>query len=282
MKYGLNSLAWISPFTSDSLPLLKKARDMGFDVFEIAVEDPATIDTDAIKTLADELNLEINLCGAFGERRDVSSDDAQIRKEGVEYLKTMVDIACKLNSRCIVGPLYSAVGKARQVTAEQREQAMVWATENIKEVALYAKEKCNVKFGIEPLNRFETDLINTAEQAQDLVERINMDNVGYLLDTFHMNIEENNIPKAILRAKGKLVDFHTCANDRGTPGKDNFNWEAIKSAIKEIGYDGPLIIESFTPDCKEIAKAASVWRKFAESPELLASEGIKFLKATFE
>ena len=106
--------------------------------------------------------------------------------------------------------------------------------------------------------------------------------MGFLLDTFHMNVEESNIPAAIRAAKGKIFDFHTCANNRGTPGEDNFNWEAIAAAIKDAGYDDYCLIESFTPDCKEIAKAASVWRPFAESPEAIAENGIPFLKKVFK
>ncbi|MBR2560789.1 MAG: sugar phosphate isomerase/epimerase, partial [Eubacterium sp.] len=115
----------------------------------------------------------------------------------------------------------------------------------------------------------------------ELIDRIGRDNVGFLLDTFHMNIEESNIIAAIGKAAGKIYDFHTCANTRGIPGEDNFDWPAIAKAIKAAGYDDYCNIESFTPDCVEIAKAASVWRPFAESPEAIAEKGIPFLRKVF-
>lgn len=97
-----------------------------------------------------------------------------------------------------------------------------------------------------------------------------------------MNIEELDIPAAIRAAKDKIFDFHTCSNNRGTPGEDNFDWQSIKAAIDDAGYDDYCNIESFTPDCAAIAKAASLWRPLAESPEALAKNGLSFLKTVFQ
>ena len=280
MKFGLSSLAWQSPF-ANPMEIFAKAKKYGCDLYEICIEDFETIDTDAINEAKAVHHIETpTICGAFGETRDVSSDVPEYRKGGVDYIKGMVDVAAAIDCKVVVGPMYSACGKARQVSEEEKKQAWDWAVENLKECAAYAQEK-GVRLAIEPLNRFETDFINTVDQALELIDRIGYDNVGVLLDTFHMNIEESNIPAAIRKAGKKLYNFHTCANTRGIPGEDNFDWNAISDAIKEIGYDDYCIIESFTPDCKEIAKSASVWRAFAESPEAIPEKGIPFLKKVF-
>ena len=118
---------------------------------------------------------------------------------------------------------------------------------------------------IEPLNRFETDLVNTVEQGLDLCDRIGRDNVGLLLDTFHMNIEEKSIPDAVRMAGERVFHVHTSENDRGAPGSGHIDWEGLFSALGDIGYDGQLVIESFTPEIKEIARAVSLWRPVAAS-----------------
>jgi D-psicose/D-tagatose/L-ribulose 3-epimerase len=288
MKYGLCSLAWQSPFggkdpakfEEEVTKHFEKAKKMGFDIFEIAVED-WDFDVEAVKSAMKKTGMEVkSICGAFGMTRDCSSDNPEYREGGKKYTKYLIDICAELGGDSVVGPIYSAVGKTGMWTKEERAQHWAWAVEAIRELADYAKEK-GVKLGIEPLNRFETNLINTVEQCTQLIKEIDKDNVGYLLDTFHMNIEESNIPAAIRMAGDKIVDFHTCANNRGTPGEDNFNWEAIAAAMRDVGYDRYCVIESFTPDCVEIAAAASVWRPFAPSPDYLAENGVKFLKKTF-
>ncbi len=135
-----------------------------------------------------------------------------------------------------------------------------------------------VGLAIEPLNRFETDLVNTAEQALALCDRIGLDNVGLLLDTFHMNIEERSLPEAIGAAGRRLRQFHACENDRGAPGSGHIEWNSVFDALRNIGYDGVIAIEAFTPEIKEIARAVSTWRPVARSGDELATNGLAFLK----
>ncbi len=280
MKFGISSLAWQSPF-SDPLGQFSKAKKYGCDIYEITAEDFSTLDADEINAAKEVTGIETpTMCGAFGDTRDVSSVNPDYRANGVKYIKDMVDLSVKIGTKVIVGPIYSACGKARPLTPEEKKQQWAWAVENLKIAADYAGEH-GIQLGVETLNRFETDFINTVEQGLELIDRIGYDNVGFLLDTFHMNIEESDIPAAIRAAKGKILDLHTCANNRGTPGEDNFNWQAIAAAVKDAEYDKYCIIESFTPDCKEIAKSASVWRPFSESPEYIAEKGIPFLRKVF-
>jgi D-psicose/D-tagatose/L-ribulose 3-epimerase len=123
--------------------------------------------------------------------------------------------------------------------------------------------------------------MNTVAQGLEFLHLVGYDNVGFLLDTFHMNIEEKSLLAAIRMAKGKIFDFHSCANDRGTPGEDHFDWPSIRKALADANYTGPVVIESFTPQIKEIAKAVSLWRPLAQSSDKLAKDGFTFLNKIF-
>ena len=134
------------------------------------------------------------------------------------------------------------------------------------------------EIAIEPLNRFETDFINTCGQALRMVEEVGSPALSVLLDTFHMNIEEKDPARAILQAGKKLGHFHACGSDRGTPGNDHIDWASITAALKKIGYQKHVVIESFTPDVLVIARAASIWREMEPHKNDIATDGIKFLK----
>ena len=253
-------------------------------MFELAIEDFSTLDPDVICKAIEDSGVPIKtVCGAHGPSRDISADEEEYRESGIKYAKDMVDFCVAIGAKVIAGPIYSAVGKARQQTPEEIELKWKYGVENMKILADYGA-KNGINFAVEPLNRFETDFINTVEQGLDFIHRIGYDNVGFLLDSFHMGIEENGVPAAIKLAgtEGKIMDFHMCANYRGTPSvENNVDWIGIRDAIKAVGYDDYAIIESFTPDCVEIAKAASVWRPFSESPEAIARDGIPFLRKLF-
>ena len=280
MKFGASTFIWVSPFNEDTLYLFEKVREMGFDTLEICVESPETIHVDQIIKASAQTGVQVIICGAFGPERDISSTSPIIRKQGLDYLKTCIDIARQVGSKLVSGPMYSAVGKTNLLSVDEREQQWHLAAHNMKLAAVYAKE-ANVKLAFEPLNRFETDFINTVDQGLAFIDRIGMDNVGMLLDTFHMNIEEKNIGDAIRLAGNKVFNFHACASDRGTPGEDHINWMEVKKALQDINYQEYLVIEAFNPGITEIAKAVALWRPLAASPDALAATGIKFLKEMF-
>ena len=277
---GASSYIWVSPFSTDKTEQLAHAKEIGFDVYEIAVERPELIDEEKVLTEAQKAGIKVYVCGAYGETRDISSDVPEYRDNGMAYGKRLIDMAAALGSPYVAGPMYAAVGRTRLADRDEKERQMRFAVENMKRLADYASGR-GVKLAIEPLNRFETDFINTVEQGLYFLDRIGYDNVGFLLDTFHMNIEEKSIPDAIRSAMGKIFDFHACANDRGTPGEDHFEWEEIREALKDAGYEGPIVIEAFTPGIREIAKAVSLWRQLAESPDCLARNGLRFLRSVF-
>lgn len=280
MKYGISSYVWASPFSNDTLGLLQKAKDMGFDYFEICVEDAGTIQPQYIAPALQTAGIQALVCGAFGPERDISSNDEAVRQQGVEYIKQCVDIAVALGSDMVSGPMYSATGKASLLSPAEKKCQWAYGVENMKICATYAAEK-GVKLAVETLNRFETDFLNTVDQGLEFLNLIGMENVGLLLDTFHMNIEETNIAEAIKRAGNKIFNFHACSNTRGTPGEDHIDWAGIAAVFAEINYNRPIVIESFTTEITEIAKAVSLWRPLAQSQDILAENGLCFLKKVF-
>lgn len=280
MQFGASTFIWASPFSSQTLDLVDKVAKLGFDLIEVCVEDPATIDTAAIRKRVQAAGIGATVCGAFGPDRDMSADDPAVRENAKAYVRKCIDIAAGLDAKVVVGPMYSAVGRTRMAEPAERKAQRALAADSIREVARYAASK-GIGLGVEPLNRFETDLINTVEQGIGLLDEIGEKNVGLLLDTFHMNIEEKDLPKAIRRAAGRITEFHACSSDRGTPGEDHVDWAGIVEALAEGGFDGPVVIEAFTPKIKEIARAVSIWRPLAESEDALAGNGLAHLKRVF-
>jgi D-psicose/D-tagatose/L-ribulose 3-epimerase len=280
MKFGASTFIWVSPFSNDTLDLVDKVARLGFDLIEVCVEDPATIDTAAIRRRIEAAGIGATVCGAFGPDRDMSADDEAVRRNAISYVNRCSDIAAELGADIVVGPMYSAVGRTRMAEPEERRAQRRLAAESIREAADYAGER-GVRLALEPLNRFETDLINTVDQGVELVEEIRRDNVGLLVDTFHMNIEEKDLPAALRRAGRHIFEFHACSSDRGTPGEDHLDWPGIATALRDAGYEGPVVIEAFTPKIKEIARAVSIWRPLAESEDALASNGLAHLKRVF-
>ena len=275
---GISSFVLASPFTDNDTQFFKYAREIGFEVFEVCVEDPAQLSAEPLIEAANGAGLQISVCGAFGPDRDVSHEEPDKRAQGVRYLKGCIDLAADVGSPHVAGPMYSATGKARLLPAEQREQQRTWAAESLREAADYAGER-GVRLAMEPLNRFETDLVNTVEQGLDLCDRIGRANVGLLLDTFHMNIEEKSFTEAMASAGDRLFHMQVAENDRGTPGSGHVPWDEVFRALDAVGYNGSVVIESFLPTVAEIARAVSLWRPVAPSMDALARDGHAFIRA---
>ena len=281
IQFGASTFIWVSPFNTTSFHLVRKIKEMGYDIIEVAVEDKDLIDWTKLKKIAEAEGLQVLISGAFGPDRDISSDDPAVRENGFNYIVDCVRIAEDMGSPIFTGPVYSAVGKTRIVSPEQKKQERDWCIEKLIKVGEIASG-CGVVVGVEPLNRFETDMINTADQALSLVKEISHKNIKISLDTFHCNIEEKNIPDAI-RKVGKDLLCHVQGNesDRGTPGTGHLDWKGINEALKDINYEGAMVIETFGAPSKELAAAACIWRPLANSADELASEGVHFYKQTF-
>ncbi|AIM36844.1 xylose isomerase [Sphingobacterium sp. ML3W] len=281
MKIGISSFVWVSPYAADHIDILYKAKDYGYDVMEIAIEDLSLIDVKQLKKVAREVGLNLSVSGAFGTERDISSEHSSYRKIGLSYIKDCIAIANELESPIFGGPLYSAVGKTRLVSKEQKEMERNFCLENLLEATKYAKEH-GVVLALEPLNRFETDMINTVDQALELINEINDPSLKILLDTFHANIEEKSIVNSIHLLGDKLAHVQGNENDRGTPGTGQVDWEGIRDALNQIGYQGSVVLETFGSPSKELARAASIWRPLAESSDILARDGATFYTKIFK
>lgn len=279
--FGASTFIWVSPFSSQNIDLLTKVKNMGYDIIEIAVEDTQIIDWQLIKDVARDLDLKITISGAFGAERDLSSTEPAYRQIGKQYIIDCIKIAENVGSPIFGGPVYSAVGKTRLVSEEQKKQEREWCVEGLREVSKIAADS-GVVVGLEPLNRFETDMVNTVDQALSIVDEVSSPNLKIVLDTFHSNIEEKDIPTSI-RKIGKDLLCHVQGNesDRGTPGTAHLEWEGIRDALNDIGYDGAVVIETFGQPSKELARAACIWRPLANSADELASEGLAFYKSLF-
>lgn len=278
MKFGINTFLFTSPFTNDSIELFPLFKKWGFDSVEIALEDTSHIKPGIIKKALDENGLTCSsICAAMGPGRDLRGTQER-QNASIDYIKGILDIMPELNCPILVGPLYSSVGRAEVVSKAQYKTQWEIVVKHLKMLSDYARQ-LNVNLAIEPLNRYETDFINTCEQGMKMISDVNSESLMLHLDTYHMNIEEKNSSKAILNAGEKLGHFHACGCDRGTPGGDHINWENISSSLKQINYSGDVVIESFTQDVKVIAKAASIWRKIEPSQNDIAIEGNKFLRS---
>jgi D-psicose/D-tagatose/L-ribulose 3-epimerase len=250
---------------------------MGYDAVEIPVEYPEKINGKVVKVALQENGLRAIVCGAFGASRDLTHDDPAVHQTCFDYITQCLDLCNTWNAEFLAGPMYSAVGKARMVSPEQRKIEWERAVKNIFKVCQLAQQR-NLSVALEPLNRFESDLINTASDVMRLIKDVNHLSAKVLLDGFHMAIEEHNLEKAITTAGDKLIHVQVSENYRGTPGTGQTPWQSFKAGLEKINYQGAVSIESFTPEIKELAGAVCIWKNLAESQDGFASEGIAFLK----
>ena len=277
MRFGINSFLFTSPFTNASTKHFRQFKKWGFDTVEIAVEDPSHIDPAHVKAELDKAKLACgSVCAAMGPGRDFRGTPEE-QKTAMDYCKALIDQMVVLGCPTLIGPVYSVVGKADAVEASAQKVEWALVVKNLKDLSAYA-EKRGVQIAVEPLNRFETDFLNTCDQGLKLIKAVGSPALKLHLDTFHMNIEEKNQAAAILKAGKHLAHFHACGSDRGTPGNDHIDWKPIAKALKKVKYKGDVVIESFTTDVKVIARAAAIWRKMEPTRNEIAVKGLKFLK----
>lgn len=280
LKYGVSTWLWQSPFKTDSISLFPKIKAMGYDVVEIPVENPELINGAVVKKALVDNGLKPTVCGVFGPTKDFTSDDISLHKNSFRYIEKSFELCAILGVDFLAGPMYSAVGKARMVSEDQRKIEWELAVTSLYKVCEMAKG-FGQSIALEPLNRFESDLVNTAQDVMRLVTDINHSNAKVLLDGFHMTIEEKNIREAINSVRDKLIHVQVSENHRGIPGTGLTPWNDFKLGLEDINYKGAIVIESFTPEIKELAGAVSIWKNLADSQDEFASEGLKFLKKTF-
>lgn len=275
MKFGVHAFIWTASFEESNLDLLPLIKEHGFDGIEIPLFRPADFPAAAIRRGLEEQGLECTVSAVMVDGLSLIAEDASVRRQALAHLKEAIQVVAEAGGHILAGPLYSPVGylPGRRRTLDEWR----WAVEAYQELGPVL-EAHDVSLAIEPLNRFETYFLNTVGDAIALVDEVGHARVGVLLDTFHLNIEEKDLGAAYRRAGPRLKHVHACENDRGTPGTGHVEWDAVFAALRDIGYDGWLTIESFGFALGGISAAASIWRDLEASPELIAFEGVKFLK----
>ncbi|MBM3548978.1 MAG: sugar phosphate isomerase/epimerase [Alphaproteobacteria bacterium] len=261
---GIISMSYARPFTKAHLPLLKRVKAAGLDFIEMLVPEPGEIALGELRVAIEDAGLAVALAARMNAKRDPSSEGVIARKEGREYLKRCVDVAVAVGARIVGGPIYGAplvfAGRAPAPVEEKRRQQKVkWAVEALAEAGVYAAS-LDVVFAIEPLNRFETDLCNTARHAVELVQLARAPGLGVMLDTFHMNMEEGGMAEAIKLAGKRLVHFQANENHRGFLGTGHIDWATVCHALAGIKYQGPITLEPFKRDDERLGVPLAQWR----------------------
>ncbi len=276
MQIGVNTLLWTAGFSEAHLPLIAKAKALGLDGIELATFDFASFPAAAARRELEAQQMPGILCSALVAGMSLATDDAALRAQSMAFLQAGVRATAEAGLNLFIGPFCSAVGylPGRRRTDEEWTRCV----DGLQELGRYS-EGFNVRVAVEPLNRFETFFLNTAADAKRLCEEVAHPNIGVLYDTFHANIEEKNQADAIRLLGKHIFHVHTCENDRGIPGSGPIDWPGVVGALKEIGYDDWLVIESFGPGIKEIAAAACIWRDLAAQPDDIPALGARNLRA---
>ena len=274
MKYGMNLLLWTGELNDDLLPVLESLKEMGYDGGGIPLFN-LELDYAAWGKRLKELDLGCTAVTVRTEEDNPISPDAAVRKKGVEANKKTLDCCAAAGATHLIGPYHSALGlfSGQGPTADEWK----WGVESMREVAEHA-EKTNVMLGVEALNRFETYLLNTHADSAKLAREVDHHNCRVMYDTVHATIEETSITDTLRACSDVLCHIHISENDRSTPGAGNIRWDENWDTIKEIGYDGWLMIEAFGLALPELAAATKIWRRMFESEEQLARDGLAFMK----
>ncbi|MEI4487518.1 sugar phosphate isomerase/epimerase family protein [Frigidibacter sp. MR17.14] len=281
---GIISMQYTRPFTNSALPYLAKTRALGFDFIELLVPEPEDdIDQAELRRICEGEGLGLVLAARVNLQRSIASEDAGARQGGIDYLTYCIEVAERTGARIIGGPLYGEplVFAGRPPfpwSAEQIATRAARTVEGLAKVAPRAADAGKV-FGLEPLNRFETDIVNTAGQADEVVDAVASPGLGVMLDTFHMNMEERSIPDAIRRTGSRLVHFQANENHRGFPGTGNMDWTAIMRALSDAGYAGPVSLEPFRRDDTRVGLPIAHWRAPHEDEDDKLRAGLGLVRA---
>jgi D-psicose/D-tagatose/L-ribulose 3-epimerase len=279
MIFGIHSLLFRETFVEKDLPVLDKCRRMGFDAVEIIPFDVDNFPAAKVRQAAKDLGLTINTGFGMPVECNTISPDPAVRQRGIDLSKRLIDLSNEAGAKVFAGAIYCGWGylSGRMRTADEWS----WGVDSTRKAAEYAQSTSELIIGIEPLNRFESHFINVSRDAVRFIKDVGLPNVKVHLDTFHMIREEDDFAQAVHDAGGHLGYVHACENQRGIPGTGLVPWHPFFQALKEVGYDGCITIESFDPEMEHIAKLTAIWRKLADSPEELATEGLAFLKACY-
>jgi D-psicose/D-tagatose/L-ribulose 3-epimerase len=279
MRIGVNTLIWSAGFDQSNLPLLGLLKEHGFDGVELPVFEPATFPAAAVRKGLEANGLGCTVCSIVARGLNLVSDDADVRRKTQIHIEDTVKVTAELGGRILDGPLYTPVGylPGRRRTADEWKRA-VEAYQSMGPMLA----RHGVTLALEPLNRFETYFLNTAADCRALCDAVDHPNVGISFDTFHANIEEKDIAAGYRTVGRHLKHVQTSENDRGIPGSGHVDWPAVFRALRAVGYDEWLMIESFGFNLGELSAAVAIWRDIERTPDVIAFEGIKFLRKHFK
>ena len=267
-KLGIFMNFWEKNWDADHKKYIKKAAKIGFDVLEFQAQPLLEMSDDHIrelKKLADSVGIELTYSLGLDRRYDVSSLDESVRLGGIKYLQNIIKKMYIGGGTLLSGVSYAGWGVPDGM-GDSKKPYWEQSVKSMREIIKVA-EDCGVTYCVEAVNRFETCLINTAKEALEYIEDIDSKNIGVLLDTYHMNIEENNIGDAIrLVGADRLKSFHTGDNNRKAPGRGHIDWDEVFGALAEIGYRGRIVSEPFVMQGGEVGRDIHVYRDLIENP----------------
>ena len=282
VKFGVDTFIWTENFLEKDLWVIKKAEDLGFEAIDFAIAHPETFPLQKVKEELSKTKLQPITTTTLDAPRNLLSPDKNIRRNGINSLKMLVDINKELGSKILGGVNYAGWGclTGRPRTQEEWKRSV----EAMREVGEYAlKVYPELKICVECVNRFETHFLNIAEDAVQYCKDVGTGNIAVHLDCFHMIREEKRFTKAVETCGKKYLGYvHVNENDRGIPGTGMVPFREFFLALKKINYDGYCVIESFDPSFEELNGNCAIWRKFAETGEELAVQGLANLKIIAE
>lgn len=273
IKFGASLLSWITPVWSPEAGkyAIEKTAGAGFDLIEILLPASMEFNTDEVKKQLKNNNLEAVCSLNLPKEAHI----AHYPKVAENLMKQAINKTSELETDFLGGVLHGGIGVFSGNILTENEAEII--TEVWSNVADYAKEK-GVNIGIEPINRYETYVCNTAENVLDLISKTGKDNLFLHLDTFHMNIEENNFYDPIILAGNKLKHLHMTDSHRGMLGEGTVNWNELFEALKEINFEGNLVLENFSSSVPGMQQMVSLWQKSPHDAEELALGSLKFMK----
>ncbi|HHV13670.1 MAG TPA: sugar phosphate isomerase/epimerase [Clostridiales bacterium] len=280
-KLGIFINFWENTWNVDHIKYMKKAKDIGFDILEFQAQsllDMSYDHMDEMRQVAEELGIELTYSLGLDPKYDVSSGDEAVRLGGVEYLKRVVGRIGYMGGQVLSGVSYAGWG-CRDVDPVLGKAPLLENSLKSMGEIIKTAEDYGVTYCVEAVNRFEGCLINTAEEAVAYVDAVGSPNIGVLLDTYHMNIEENSFTEAIHLAGNKLVSVHMGDNNRRCPGRGHINFDEIFKALADINFKGRIVSEPFVAKGNEVGRDICVWRDLEQdmSPEYRDKEAAYLL-----
>ncbi len=278
-KFGIFMNFWEKNWAADHAKYIRKAAAIGFDILEFQAQPLLEMSTThmlSLKSLADDCGIELTYSLGLDPAYDVASADETVRRNGVRYLQEIIRRIGAMEGTLLSGVGYAGWGSPGYIV-DDKTPIVERSLKSMREIVKTAEE-CGVTYCVEAVNRFESCVINTAQEALDYIAAVDSPNIGVLLDTYHMNIEEVSIGDAIRLAGDKLTSFHTGENNRSAPGRGHLDWPEIFGALRDIGYRGRIISEPFPTMGGEVGRDIKVWRDLvADASEAALDAEAKYL-----